>query len=152
MSRAGAVRVPQLCVGALLAVGLALSSNAQVPPKPEGAVRVEQGTDREPPALKSDVRLLGGTVCLPGTGMVFFSGPPERRETGKARSTGNAREGVEPASNTTPETEQLRAQTDPHAIDRDRVNGVVQNMPEFQKAFACPAGKPLVPANACRVW
>jgi len=55
-------------------------------------------------------------------------------------------------SNTTPETEQLRAQTDAHAIDRDRVNGVVQNMPEFQKAFSCPAGKPMVSANACRVW
>ena len=55
-------------------------------------------------------------------------------------------------SNTTPETEQLRAQTDPHAIDRDRVNGVVQNMPEFQKAFGCATGKPLVSANACRVW
>ncbi|HVW11810.1 MAG TPA: M13 family metallopeptidase [Bryobacteraceae bacterium] len=55
-------------------------------------------------------------------------------------------------SNTTPEVEQLQSQTDPHAIDRDRVNGVVKNMPEFQKAFSCPAGKPMVSANACRVW
>ena len=33
-----------------------------------------------------------------------------------------------------------------------RVNGVVQNMPEFQKAFSCKAGQPMVSANACRVW
>jgi len=55
-------------------------------------------------------------------------------------------------TNATPEVEQLQAQTDPHAIDRDRANGVVKNMPEFQKAFSCPASKPMVSANACRVW
>jgi endothelin-converting enzyme/putative endopeptidase len=32
------------------------------------------------------------------------------------------------------------------------VNGVMSNMPEFQKAFACPAGAPMVRENACRVW
>ncbi len=54
--------------------------------------------------------------------------------------------------NNTPEVEQLQAQTDPHAINRDRANGVVQNMPEFQKAFGCTVGKPMVAAKACRVW
>ena len=33
-----------------------------------------------------------------------------------------------------------------------RVNGVVQNMPEFQKAFSCKAGSPMVSADACHVW
>jgi len=33
-----------------------------------------------------------------------------------------------------------------------RVNGVVQNMPEFQKTFSCKAGQPMVSANACHVW
>jgi endothelin-converting enzyme/putative endopeptidase len=33
-----------------------------------------------------------------------------------------------------------------------RVDGVVQNMPEFQKAFNCKAGQPMVRENACRVW
>ena len=33
-----------------------------------------------------------------------------------------------------------------------RVNGVVQNMPEFQKAFSCKAGQPMVKNSACRVW
>jgi endothelin-converting enzyme/putative endopeptidase len=46
----------------------------------------------------------------------------------------------------------LRAQTDPHSPGKFRVNGVVQNMPEFQKAFSCKAGQPMVSATACRVW
>ena len=46
----------------------------------------------------------------------------------------------------------LRVQTDPHSPGRFRVNGVVQNMPEFQKAFSCKAGQPMVSAQACRVW
>ena len=46
----------------------------------------------------------------------------------------------------------LRAQTDPHSPGRYRVNGVVSNMPEFQKAFNCPAKAPMVRENACRVW
>jgi putative endopeptidase len=52
----------------------------------------------------------------------------------------------------TPEILRLRAQTDPHSPGRFRVNGVVRNMPEFQKAFACKAGQPMVSANACRAW
>jgi endothelin-converting enzyme/putative endopeptidase len=52
----------------------------------------------------------------------------------------------------TPEILRLRAQTDPHSPGRFRVNGTVRNMPEFQKAFACKAGQPMVSTNACRVW
>jgi len=54
--------------------------------------------------------------------------------------------------NATPEALRLRAETDPHSSGRFRVNGVVQNMPEFQKAFACKAGQPMVRQPACRVW
>jgi len=50
------------------------------------------------------------------------------------------------------EAERLLVQTNPHSPPRFRVNGVVENMPEFQKAFACHAGQPMVSANACRVW
>jgi len=60
--------------------------------------------------------------------------------------------GQEWCDNSTPQVEQLRAQTDPHSIARDRVNGVVSNMPEFQKAFSCPVGRPMVSPKACRVW
>ncbi len=35
---------------------------------------------------------------------------------------------------------------------RFRVNGILSNMPEFQKAFACPADAPMVRTPACRVW
>ncbi len=54
--------------------------------------------------------------------------------------------------NRTPEIERLRAQTDPHSPGKYRVNGVFANMPEFQKAFGCKAGSPMVRENACRVW
>ncbi len=54
--------------------------------------------------------------------------------------------------NVTDEASRLRAQTDPHAPGEFRVNGVTSNMPEFQKAFACRAGQPMVRGPACRVW
>jgi predicted metalloendopeptidase len=46
----------------------------------------------------------------------------------------------------------LLAQTNEHSPGQYRVNGVVQNMPEFQKAWSCKAGQPMVSANACHVW
>jgi predicted metalloendopeptidase len=54
--------------------------------------------------------------------------------------------------NRRPEYERMQAQTNPHSPGRFRVNGVVSNMPEFQKAFACPAGSAMVRENVCRVW
>ncbi len=47
---------------------------------------------------------------------------------------------------------QLGAQTDPHSPPKFRVNGVVENMPQFQKAFGCQLGQPMVRKPACRVW
>ncbi|MCU1309210.1 MAG: endothelin-converting enzyme [Candidatus Angelobacter sp.] len=44
------------------------------------------------------------------------------------------------------------AATDPHSPGEFRTNGVVSNSPEFQKAFGCKAGQPMVRENACRVW
>jgi len=46
----------------------------------------------------------------------------------------------------------MQVKTNPHAPGKQRVNGVVQNMPEFQRAFSCQTGQPMVSANACRVW
>jgi putative endopeptidase len=51
-----------------------------------------------------------------------------------------------------PESARVRVNTDPHSPGRYRVNGVVQNMPEFQKAWGCKAGQPMVSENMCRVW
>jgi putative endopeptidase len=51
-----------------------------------------------------------------------------------------------------PEVARSRVLTDPHSPGKYRVNGVVQNMPEFQKAWGCKAGQPMVAENACHVW
>ena len=51
-----------------------------------------------------------------------------------------------------PEQLRLQVQTDGHSPDKFRILGVVENMPEFGKAFGCKAGQPMMPANACRVW
>ena len=50
------------------------------------------------------------------------------------------------------ETKRLRATVDPHSPEKYRTNGVVSNMPEFQEAFHCKAGSPMVNENRCRVW
>jgi endothelin-converting enzyme/putative endopeptidase len=54
--------------------------------------------------------------------------------------------------NVRPELSRMLAQTDGHSPGRDRVNGVLGNMPEFREAFACRVGQPMVHAPACRVW
>lgn len=53
---------------------------------------------------------------------------------------------------TRPEALRERALTDPHSPGRYRINGVVVNMPEFGKAFSCPANAPMVSAKPCRIW
>jgi putative endopeptidase len=54
--------------------------------------------------------------------------------------------------NDTPEILRLQAQTDPHSTAKYRVNGVVINLPEFQKAFSCKTNSPLAPEKRCEVW
>jgi putative endopeptidase len=51
-----------------------------------------------------------------------------------------------------PEYQRMLVSVDPHSPGKYRINGVVRNMPEFQKAFNCKAGQPMAPENACRVW
>jgi putative endopeptidase len=55
-------------------------------------------------------------------------------------------------SNLNPELMRTILLTNPHPLDKYRVNNVVSNMPEFAKAFGCHKGQPMVRANACRVW
>ncbi|MBA3914920.1 MAG: M13 family metallopeptidase [Acidobacteriales bacterium] len=52
----------------------------------------------------------------------------------------------------TPELARMRTATNPHSAERFRANGVVSNMPQFQQAFGCKAGQPMVRENQCRVW
>ena len=51
-----------------------------------------------------------------------------------------------------PEYLRMQVSTNPHSPGKYRVDGVVQNMPEFQKAWNCKAGQPMVAENACHVW
>jgi putative endopeptidase len=55
-------------------------------------------------------------------------------------------------TNTSPEMSRMLAQVDPHSPGKYRVNGVVSNSDDFQKAFNCKAGQPMVSQNKCRVW
>jgi putative endopeptidase len=54
--------------------------------------------------------------------------------------------------NERPENLRVNALTNPHSSGFARVNGVVTNLPEFQKAFSCKAGQPMVKEKACKVW
>ena len=53
-----------------------------------------------------------------------------------------------------PETQRLMVQSDPHPIARYRVIGPLANLPEFQKAFGCPADAPMIrpQEKRCEVW
>ena len=51
-----------------------------------------------------------------------------------------------------PELARTMITTNPHSMPQFRVNNVESNMPEFQQAFGCKPGQPMVRANACRVW
>ena len=56
--------------------------------------------------------------------------------------------------NMAPEEQTRRALTDPHAQGPFRVNGTVQNMPEFQKAFHCAETTKMVreASKRCSIW
>ena len=55
-------------------------------------------------------------------------------------------------ANERPETLRVQAVTNPHSPPEYRINGVVANLPEFQQAFSCKAGQPMVRAESCKVW
>jgi putative endopeptidase len=54
--------------------------------------------------------------------------------------------------NQRPENLRANAITNEHSPGKYRVNGLVVNIPEFQQAFSCKAGQPMVRENRCRVW
>jgi len=53
-----------------------------------------------------------------------------------------------------PEFARTMVQGDPHPVAKYRVIGSVSNLPEFQKAFECKAGAPMVRSKEerCEVW
>jgi endothelin-converting enzyme/putative endopeptidase len=54
--------------------------------------------------------------------------------------------------NARPEELRANAVIDPHSPGKYRINGIVSDLPEFQKAFGCKAGQPMVREKACKVW
>ena len=54
--------------------------------------------------------------------------------------------------NARPDNLRVNAMTDPHSPGKFRVNGLVVNMPEFEKAFSCKPGQPMAAVKRCRVW
>jgi putative endopeptidase len=54
--------------------------------------------------------------------------------------------------NRSAEFSRMLVKVDEHSPGQFRANGVVSNMPEFQKAFSCPATAPMVSQPVCRVW
>jgi endothelin-converting enzyme/putative endopeptidase len=54
--------------------------------------------------------------------------------------------------NQRPENLRASAITNEHSPGKYRVNGLMVNIPEFQQAFSCKAGQPMVSENRCRVW
>jgi endothelin-converting enzyme/putative endopeptidase len=51
-----------------------------------------------------------------------------------------------------PEETRRLATIDPHAPAKDRVNGPLSNLTQFQEAFSCKAGDRMVAKNRCEVW
>jgi putative endopeptidase len=56
------------------------------------------------------------------------------------------------AEKSRPESDRQNVLSDPHSMPRFRVNGVVVNLPEFNKAFSCRMGDRMVNAKPCKVW
>jgi predicted metalloendopeptidase len=54
--------------------------------------------------------------------------------------------------NVAPERSRVLALTDPHSPGQFRVKGVVINNADFEKAYGCKPGQPMVSENACHVW
>jgi len=54
--------------------------------------------------------------------------------------------------NERPENLRVSAITNPHSPGIARINGVVSNLPQFQQAFSCKEGQPMVHTPTCKVW
>jgi len=56
------------------------------------------------------------------------------------------------AANERPEFARLMTNVNPHPLGRFRAIGPPSNLPEFQKAFGCKPGEPMVRGQRCEIW
>ena len=54
--------------------------------------------------------------------------------------------------NQRPENLRANAITNEHSPGKYRINGIVSDLPEFQKAFNCGDNAPMVRKKACKIW
>jgi putative endopeptidase len=54
--------------------------------------------------------------------------------------------------NERPANQRLNVVTNPHSPGKYRINGIVEDLPEFRQAFACKAGDAMVSPKPCKVW
>ena len=108
--------------------------------------------------LGEDIADLGGLILGWMAWKEEMASMPEKAQAQASRDgftpeqrffIGNAQWACE---NNRPENLRVTAMTDPHSPGRFRVNGLVVNMPQFQQAFQCKAGQPMVKEKRCRVW
>ena len=105
--------------------------------------------------LGEDIADLGGLILGWMAWKEEMASMPEKAQTRDGFTPeqrffiGNAQWACE---NNRPENLRVSAMTDPHSPGRFRVNGLVVNMPQFQQAFQCKAGQPMVKEKRCRVW
>jgi endothelin-converting enzyme/putative endopeptidase len=55
-------------------------------------------------------------------------------------------------TNERPENARMNAVTNSHSPAKYRINGIVANLPQFQKAFQCGDDKAMVRKKICKVW
>lgn len=55
-------------------------------------------------------------------------------------------------TNERPENARMNAITNAHSPAKYRINGIVSDLPQFQKAFKCGEEKPMVRRRVCKVW
>jgi putative endopeptidase len=100
-----------------------------------------------------DIADLGGLILAYMAWKVETAAAPPPSRDGLSPDqrffVGNAQWACE---NERPENLRVKALTDPHSPGKYRVNGLVANMPEFERAFSCKKGQPMAPEKRCRVW
>lgn len=115
--------------------------------------------------VKQDGRLTQGENTADNGGIYLTLAALEKdlKEKGQTMDTKNA-DGVSNwrrfflayaniwCSNIKPEMMRTLILSNPHPLDKYRVDNVLGNMPEFDREFGCHKGQTMVHENQCRVW